>query len=110
MTDVGLQPEGESGYVQAKRRAGNEQQDCLHGLHEGAAVQDGQLSARPVKINIQTINHPTFYRSHNLPHSSSDDSELADFFCIMAFSFKQAFLKVKLQIQNGTWAIFIGLT
>lgn len=70
MTDVGLQPEGESGYVPAKRRAGNEQQDCLHGLHDGAAVQDGQLGARPVKINIQTINDPTFYRNHNALHSA----------------------------------------
>ena len=47
VTDVGPQVEGESG---AKRRAGDEQQDCLHGLHEGAAELDRQFSARPVKI------------------------------------------------------------
>lgn len=45
--------EGESGAVQAIRRAGDEQKDCLHGLHEGAAELDGQFSARPVKIPSQ---------------------------------------------------------
>lgn len=54
MTDVSLQPEGKSGPLQAKSRARDEEEDCLYGLYEGAAVQDSQLSACPVKITIAT--------------------------------------------------------
>lgn len=52
MTDVSLQPEGKSGSLQAESRAGDEEEDCLYGLYEGAAVQDSQFSARPVKTTI----------------------------------------------------------
>lgn len=50
MTDLGLEIEGQRGATQAKRRAGNKQKDCLHGLQKGAAELDSQFSARPVKI------------------------------------------------------------
>ncbi len=49
MTDVGFQIENKSGAVRAKRRAGNEQKDRLHRLHEGASELDGHFSARAAK-------------------------------------------------------------
>ena len=73
MSDVGLQIEGESGAAQAKRRAGDEQKDCLHGQHGGAAELDGQLSARPVKIttgNNKLSDHFLCYGNQNALHSA----------------------------------------
>lgn len=45
MTNVGRQFESQSASLWAKGRAGDKQQVCLHGLHEGTAVHDAQLSA-----------------------------------------------------------------
>lgn len=56
VTDMGLQPEGQSGSLSAKRRAWDEQQERLHGLHYRAAVQDTHFSAPTVKqIFISTF-------------------------------------------------------
>lgn len=45
VADVGLEPEGQSRPLQAEGRAGDEQQEGLHGLHDGAGVQDAHFSA-----------------------------------------------------------------
>lgn len=45
ITDVGRQFEGQSASLQAKAGAGDKQQVCLHGLHEGTVVHDTQLRA-----------------------------------------------------------------
>lgn len=48
--------------------------------------------------------------AYNLPFSGYDSNDSAEFeycFCIMALSLKTAFLREKLGIQNGTWAIFM---
>ena len=50
VTDVALQIVGESGAAQAERSAGDEQEHCLHGLHDGAAELHRQVGARPVEI------------------------------------------------------------
>lgn len=49
VTDVGRQPEGQSGSLRAEGGAGDEQQGRLHGRHGGAGVQDAQFAAGPVK-------------------------------------------------------------
>lgn len=48
--DVGCQFECQSASLQAKARAGDKQQVCLHGLHEGTVVNNTQLRAGPAKI------------------------------------------------------------
>lgn len=56
--DAGCQFECQSASLQAKGRAGHKQQVCLLWLYEGTVVQDGQPSARPVKItNIYLMNY-----------------------------------------------------
>lgn len=95
---MGFQIEGESGAAQAERRAGDEQKDCLHGLHEGAAELDGQFSARTVKItkanstlsdnSASLLQDPEFPPQRfynlvtllcNLPFSDLDRNESAEF-------------------------------
>lgn len=44
VADVGLQQEGQSCPLQAEWRAGDEQQEGLHWLHDGAGVQDAHFS------------------------------------------------------------------
>lgn len=50
MIDAGRQFECQNASLQAKGRAGDKQQVCLHWLYEGTVVHDAQLSAWPVKI------------------------------------------------------------
>lgn len=50
VADVGLQSEGEGGAAQARRRAGDEQEGCLYGLHDGAAELRRHFGACPVEI------------------------------------------------------------
>lgn len=45
ITDVGGQFECQSASLQAKARAGDKQQVCLHGLQEGTVVHNTQLRA-----------------------------------------------------------------
>lgn len=49
LADVGLQPESQSRPLEAERRAGDEQQEGLLGLHDGAAVQDAHFIAPAAK-------------------------------------------------------------
>lgn len=51
VADVGLQPERQSCPLQAEGRAGDEQQEGLHWLHDGAGVQDAHFSAATGKKN-----------------------------------------------------------
>lgn len=48
VTDISFQTKSQSGGKFTKSRTGDEQQDCLHGLHEEAAIPNGQFSACPV--------------------------------------------------------------
>lgn len=45
MIDAGRQFECQSASLQAKGRAGDKQQVCLHWLYEGTVVHDAQFSA-----------------------------------------------------------------
>lgn len=45
IADVGRQFECQSASLQTKARAGDKQQVCLHGLHEGTVVHNTQLHA-----------------------------------------------------------------
>lgn len=83
--------------MRARSRAGDEQKDSLHGLQEGAAVQDGEFSARPVKSitansklsdNLASVLGESecppqrFYNTlilvYNLPFSGYDSDESAE--------------------------------
>lgn len=44
VANVGLEQEGQSCPLKAKRWAGDEQQEGLHRLHDGAGVQDVHFS------------------------------------------------------------------
>lgn len=94
MTDVGLQPEAEGGSLQAMRRAGDEEQNPLCGLHEGAAILDGQLGAGSENPHADT-------------QSASEDNEQHP----PSFGFKMGHrLFLQTSLEKKSWYILMSLS
>lgn len=104
VADMGLQPEGQSRPLEAERRAGDKQQGGLHGLHDGAAVQDADFSA-PAGKKAQNdasllllspnkgLSTQLSQKSVLFEYTPPADNDSADFSCAFSSSFFFFFFK-----------------